>query len=330
MAYTDSSLISKTKISPNHYNGRNAIMGAVPHVYVGYASMDDCAAWFGKTASNASCNYYIDKNGKIILIVHEKDGAWTTSSYICDMNHVTIECASASTHPYSMTEETYNALVKLVADIYKRNGIKECKWDQSKAYDSTIGYIPMHRNYKNKACPGDWLVNNKYKTGDFCKAVNKILNAKEGEKEMPKGPKQEPGKPLNDAGVYYKAHCQTLAWCDEVHDGQIAGTVGYAKRLEAIHIKMPEGMNLKVKAHIQRKRWEKYEGNELIIGTTGQGLRLEMIEMEAEGIPEGKEFQYQVHVQGIGWMDWAKNGEPTGTVNQSKRIEAVRIAIVDK
>lgn len=175
MAYTNSSLVNATYLSPNCYSGRLKILGVIPHCYVGYASMASCGSWFGNRNSNASCNYYIDAMGNVALIVPESKGAWTTSNYTVDMTHVTIECASDSKAPYSMTDATYKKLIQLTADIYKRNGIKECKWTESKANDQKAGYIPMHRNYKNKACPGDWLVA-RYKSGDFCKRVNAILN----------------------------------------------------------------------------------------------------------------------------------------------------------
>ena len=322
MGYTNSSLVKHTYLSPNYYNGRNGITGVTVHCVVGHGTWQGVGEWFSRPSTNASCNYFVDDNGDVTLIVPEKNGSWCTSSYSNDMSKITIEVASDGTTPYAFTEKAYLGVVKLVADIYKRNGIKKATWNADKNHP---GNISVHRWFKNKECPGNWFYG-KLQSGDFCKRVNEILD---GGSEVETAT-QKPGTPVNNEGLKYKAHCQSIGWCDEVHDGQTAGTVGYGKRLEALNVKMPGDAKLKVKAHVQREGWKQYEGNEVLIGTTGKSLRLEAVEMHAEGLPEGKKLMYQVHVQGIGWMDWTDDGYPTGTMNQSKRIEAIRMKIVEE
>lgn len=53
-----------------------------------------------------------------------------------DHHAVTIEVASDTTSPYAVTPAAYEALIKLVADIAKRNNMGELKW---KADKSLIG-----------------------------------------------------------------------------------------------------------------------------------------------------------------------------------------------
>lgn len=72
------------------------------------------------------------------------------------------------------------------------------------------------------------------------------------------GPRQIPGSPVNDMGVKYRAHCQTIGDCAEVRDGQTAGTTGFGKRLEALWISLEDAarklgveLKLKGKCHIQ-------------------------------------------------------------------------------
>ena len=44
--------------------------------------------------------------------------------------------------------------------------------------------------------------------------------------------------------VYYKAHVQDIGWTNWVSNGDLAGTVGMEKRLEAIAIRvLPKGIN---------------------------------------------------------------------------------------
>lgn len=309
-------------LGKNYYGTRNAVLGIIPHVIVGRMSLQEAYNYFHGT-NNASANYIIDWFGNIWCIIPEEFAAWTTSNMTVDKNHITVEIASDPKHPYAISDAAYAALIKLTADIYERYGLKTCKWTASKAYDSVPGGVPMHRNYKPKECPGDYIVS-KYKSGDFCKKVNNEL---EGEPVADNKPKQIAGNAKNDFGIKYRAHVQSLGDCAEVHDGQVAGTVGFSKRLEEIKIDCPEGITVSAKAHIQRKGWVYHPVGQktLTIGTRGQALRLEGLILDFKGIPEGKEVKYQVHVESIGWMDPTPNGCFAGTVGQSKRIEAIKI-----
>lgn len=151
----------------------------------------------------------------------------------------------------------------------------------------------------------------------------------------------EPSKPLNDAGLWYRAHVQTYGWLPAVHDGQIAGTVGKSKRMEAIKITPPEGVTLTVNVHMQKVGWKSYTGikkgkssgtgssaNDPIIGSVGESRRLEAIQIHAEGLPKGKRIRYRAHVQKLGWQDWVYDGKVAGTTGRSLRMEALQIEIV--
>ncbi len=90
-----------------------------------------------------------------------QDRSWCSSSGSNDNRAITIECASDTTDPYAVNDKVYAALIDLVTDICRRNGIKELKW---KADKSLIGQVEqqnmtVHRWFANKACPGDYLYN---------------------------------------------------------------------------------------------------------------------------------------------------------------------------
>lgn len=125
--------------------------------------------------NGASCNYAIGYDGSIGIGVLESDRSWCSSSYTNDHRAITIEVASETKHPYAITDEAYNALIELCADICQRNGIKELKWKGDK---SLIGKVDkqnmtVHRWFANKACPGDYIYN---RLGKIATAVNKKLN----------------------------------------------------------------------------------------------------------------------------------------------------------
>lgn len=143
---------------------------------------------------------------------------------------------------------------------------------------------------------------------------------------------QIPGNAANNNGLYYRTHVQDLGWLDPVHDGQVSGTTGYGKQVEALKIdtrKLP-GAALNVKAHIQDIGWKLYKNvrHDTVIGTVGKNKRIEAIEIEASGLPAGKKLLYRTHSANVGWTGWIESGFTTGSVGMKRAIEAIQIKIV--
>ena len=145
-------------------------------------------------------------------------------------------------------------------------------------------------------------------------------------------PEQKPGKPINNAGLYYTAHVQNIGWCKRVHDGQVAGTTGFYLRLEALRIDPPKGWALRVKVHVQNIGWTQYDiehGNDTIIGTVGESRRIEMLEIDVKKRPEGdnRKLRFRVHQEYVGWKAWTDEGYASGSDGLSTRLEAVQMVI---
>lgn len=180
MGYTNSPLVNYTRLSPNHSGQRtHAIDTITIHCVVGQCSVETLGSIFAPTSREASSNYGVGYDGRIGMYVEEKNRSWCTSSNANDQRAITIEVASDTYHPYAVTDKAYNATIKLVADICKRNGIKKLIW---KADKSLIGQpdkqnMTAHRWFANKACPGDYLYN---RFGDIANKVNAILGASGG------------------------------------------------------------------------------------------------------------------------------------------------------
>ena len=164
MSYTNSSLVSYKKLSPNHSGKRtHSIDRITPHCVVGQLSAESICGCFTSTSRQASCNYGIGTDGRISLCVEEKNRSWCSSSSSNDQRAVTIECASDLKAPYAMNSKVYASLIKLCTDICKRNGKKKLLWLGSKS--KALNYSPksdemvltVHRWFANKSCPGDWL-----------------------------------------------------------------------------------------------------------------------------------------------------------------------------
>ena len=176
---SNSPLVDVTIISPHKTSPRTHKIDTVTvHCVVGQASADSLGTWFQRSGLNASSNYGIGFDGQIGMYVEEKDASWCSSNSANDNRAITIEVASDNFHPYAVNPAVYEALIKLLADICKRNNIKKLLW---KADKSLIGQIDkqnmtVHRWFANKACPGDYLYE---RHGDIANRVNALLGSPE-------------------------------------------------------------------------------------------------------------------------------------------------------
>lgn len=150
----------------------------------------------------------------------------------------------------------------------------------------------------------------------------------ESTSETEEKPDEEPKK---EPSICYTTHIQDIGWQNQVKDGEMAGTEGQAKRLEAIKITLKDlsGVKIKYQTHIQDIGWQDWKYDGTLAGTEGQSKRLEAIRIELEE-SDKYSIMYRVHIQDIGWQDWRYDGEKAGTEGQSKRLEAIQIKIVEK
>lgn len=179
---SNSSLVSYTKLSPCNSGQRtHAIDRITPHCVVGQLSVETIGACFDHTSAQASCNYGIGTDGRVMLCVPENQRSWCSSSNANDQRAVTIECASDRTHPYAINDKVYNKLIDLCTDICRRNGKNVLLWFGDKT--KTLNYTPksnemvitVHRWFANKACPGDYIYN---RLGTIATEVTKRLGGK--------------------------------------------------------------------------------------------------------------------------------------------------------
>lgn len=126
MAYTNSSLVAYTKLSPNHSGQRtHAIDRISPHCVIDQCTAEGLGDWFYKSSTQASSNYVIDKNGRVSMYVEKKNRSWCTFSNANDQRAITIQYASDTTESYAMNDKVYARLIELCTDICKRYGKKK-------------------------------------------------------------------------------------------------------------------------------------------------------------------------------------------------------------
>lgn len=174
---SNSPLVNYTKISPNKSSPRNHKIDTVTiHCVVGQCSVETLGNVFAPASRQASSNYGIGYDGRIGMYVEEKDRSWCSSNAANDNRAITIEVASDTKEPYAVNAKAYAALIDLLVDICKRNGIKELKW---KADKSLIGQpdkqnMTVHRWFANKSCPGTYLYE---RHAQIASEVNKRLGS---------------------------------------------------------------------------------------------------------------------------------------------------------
>lgn len=117
--------------------------------------------------------------------------------------------------------------------------------------------------------------------------------------------------PLNT----YRSHVQDIGWQNPVGLGQVSGTTGQAKRIEAITVNIPD---VQYRVHIQDIGWTKWYNSNETAGTVGQAKRLEAINFKSK-----RKMKAKGHVENIGWMKEQVGTNITiGTTGQALRLEA--------
>lgn len=176
---SNSPLICMTILSPNCTKGRNHAIDTITiHCMAGNATIEACGNMFAKKSRKASSNYGIGSDGRIALYVDEANRSWCTSSSVNDNRAITIEVANNGGKPdWPVSAKAYAALLDLVTDICKRNGIKRLVWSTNKT--DRVNHLngcnmTVHRDYAAKACPGNYLYN---RHGAIAAEVNRRLGA---------------------------------------------------------------------------------------------------------------------------------------------------------
>lgn len=179
---SNSSLVTYTNITKTQKTSprTHAIDTITIHCVVGQWTAKQICDYFANADRNASCNYGVGKDGSIGLCVDEADRSWCSSNAANDHRAVTIEVASDTKDPYAVTDEAYQALIKLVADICKRNGISKLVWSTEKA--DRVNHkngcnMTVHRDFAAKACPGEYLYS---RHADIAAKVNALLGVSTG------------------------------------------------------------------------------------------------------------------------------------------------------
>ncbi len=137
-----------------------------------------------------------------------------------------------------------------------------------------------------------------------------------------------------DVNVNYSAHIQDMGDTNTVSNGDILGTTGLCRRMEALRLSLSgntSDLSVEYQAHVEDIGWQNAVSNGATAGTTGQCKRMEAIRIHLVGTRSNDyDIYYRTHIQDYGWMGWTSNGKASGSEGYAKRIEAIQVQVVPK
>jgi len=197
--FTNSGLISLTRISPNRNSPRNQPISKITiHHFAGNSTIEGVSNFLANPERRASYNYGIGSDGRIVLIVEERDRCWGSSSGANDHQAIVIGVANNRNAPeWTVSDKAFQSLIDLCVDICERNpGITQTDGLPGLTYDGTAGgSLTRHNMFSSQVCPGPYLQS---RFPEICRRVNAMLVA-EGIAPPPVSPPQT--FPLEDVNV---------------------------------------------------------------------------------------------------------------------------------
>lgn len=178
-----------SKITIHHWSG----VIATAKQGVDYFNSEGCLK-----NRQVSANYVIGNDGSIGMQIPENRRAWTSSSSWNDQRAITIEVSNSKTGgDWPISDAAMKSLIKLCADICKRNGIKKLYYDGTRNATLT-----RHCFYSNTDCPGTYIKNH---TSYICDQVNALLGVKAapGVAASSSNPYKKPTMVLNSNNAAY-------------------------------------------------------------------------------------------------------------------------------
>ncbi len=182
---SNSSLVSvEVPANANNYaigrNGQTIEMITIHHMS-GVLTAEECGSIFQDENRIASSHYGVGKDGRIGQYVDEENTAYTNGDLEANFRAVTIETSNSETSGnYPVSDEVLEVLIKLVADIAKRNNLGILVKGEN---------LTWHSLYSQTSCPGEYLLS---KIDYIIEQANKINSE---EVVVPEEPSPEPTVP---------------------------------------------------------------------------------------------------------------------------------------
>lgn len=167
MAHSPLATISVPAYEGNYTKGRSAKIRCVTvHHMAGVNSVEGCGRIFQAVGRNGSSHYGIGNDGRIGYYVEEENTAWTNSNWASNCESVTIETSNSSLGgDYPVSDAAFNSLIKLVADIAKRNNLGKLVPGDN---------LTWHSMFVATSCPGNYLRARMQFIADEANRINEV------------------------------------------------------------------------------------------------------------------------------------------------------------
>lgn len=293
---------SSIKCNSSNYNNRSSRQNKYTVMHYTGNSKDlakNNANYFAGPSRGASAHFFVDDNS-IHQSVELRDVAWHCGARKYYHN----ECRNDNSIGIEMCCTAGNYTVSKTTQINAAYLCARCCQESGVSADEVDTYVLRHYDVTHKSCPAQY-VNDTNQWKQFKTWVKNILKYGSHEGEA----------------LRYKSHVQSYGWEKEwCKEGETSGTVGEAKRMEAIIIDAPAEWDLTYQVHCQTYGDMPVVSDGEIAGTVGKGKRMESIKIDAK-VP----IKYRVHQQKEGWSKWYTNGQWAGIKGKSLRLEAIEI-----
>ena len=141
--------------------------------------------------------------------------------------------------------------------------------------------------------------------------------------------------------LWYRVHVQDIGWLDWAKNGEVAGTTGMAKHVEAVQVIMQKKgasapgptdspsvglVTINYSSVSGSSSWGQTVQNGATSGTMGQDLPLHAIRVQLPTNVSGG-VSYKTHLSNIGWGAACANGSASGDLSCAQEIEALSISL---
>lgn len=130
----------------------------------------------------------------------------------------------------------------------------------------------------------------------------------------------------NEFAIEYRSHIEDIGWTNYSQMGEITGTTGLNKRLEALQFRYKGQIipiqDFKVRSHVTCMGWLPWVVIGDITGTTGLARQIEAVQVS---VSSDYNVYYRAHVWRLGWLPYVFNNEIAGTTQQDRRMEAFQL-----
>lgn len=218
------------------------------HHMAGKLSAKGCGDIFKTVGRYGSSHYGIGYNGEIACYVGEENTAWTNSNWDSNCKSVTIETSNSQNGGnWPVSDASLRSLIKLVADIAKRNNLGTLVRGKN---------VTWHSMFTNTNCPGPYLMS---KLDYIISEANKINGGK------PSG---------NEVNVFYRVKTKENGWLDEVKNLEDYAGLNKNSIIDFM-VRVDKG-SVWYQAHVKGKKWlpkvTGYDTNDYYNGYAGDGI----------------------------------------------------------